>query len=100
MCIRDSSKDCTAVHSGSGKDVGIDSEDVSHGHECGNTGHDFGLHVSVVFLQVQQFLKVHKCTPFFLRQLVCRFLYFTGMFWMLLCHARNADSCKFQVVNI
>ena len=84
----------------SGKDVGIDSEDVSHGHECGNTGHDFGLHVSVVFLQVKKFFKVHKCTPFFLRQLVCRFLYFTGMFWMLLCHARNADSCKFQVVNI
>ena len=59
----------TPVHSGSGKDVGIDSEDVSHGHECGNTGHDFGLHVSVVFLQVKKFFKVHKCTPFFLRHL-------------------------------
>ena len=41
------------VHAGSRQDVGVDRKDVGHGHESGNTCHDLGLCIGVVFLQMK-----------------------------------------------
>ena len=41
------------VHAGSRQDVGVDRKDVGHSHEGGNTCHDLGLCIGVVFLQMK-----------------------------------------------
>ena len=41
------------VHAGRRQDVGVDRKDVGHGHEGGDTCHDLGLCIGVVFLQMK-----------------------------------------------
>ena len=41
------------VHARSGQDVGVDRKDVGHGHEGGDTSHDLGLDIGVVFFQMK-----------------------------------------------
>ena len=41
------------VHAGSRQDVGVDRKDVGHSHEGGNTCHDLGLCIGVVFPQMK-----------------------------------------------
>ena len=53
------SEDCAAVHAGSGKDAGVNCQDVSHGHKHGDTGHNLGLHIGVAFFQMKDLVKIH-----------------------------------------
>ena len=46
-------EDRAAVHAGCAQDVGVDGQDVGHGHESRHTGDDFGADVCFVFLQLE-----------------------------------------------
>ena len=53
------------IHTCLGKDAGVYGQDVSHCHEGGDTGHDFGLYIGLVLGEFKQFLE-HSVLPFFL----------------------------------
>ena len=42
------------VHAGRGEDVGVDGEDVAHGQEGGETGHEFGAEVVLRGVETQE----------------------------------------------
>ena len=54
-CQRGGDQHSLGIHARCGQDVGVDGKDVSHGHEGGDTGHDLGLYIGVVFFQVKEF---------------------------------------------
>lgn len=51
-------------YAGSGQDVGIHGENISHRHERSDSCHDFSFDIRVVFLQVKKFVEIHINTPF------------------------------------
>ena len=53
-CQRGGDQHSLGIHARCGQDVGVDGKDVSHGHEGGDTGHDLGLYIGVVFFQVKE----------------------------------------------
>ena len=53
-CQRGGNQHSLGIHARCGQDVGVDGKDVSHGHEGGDTGHDLGLYIGVVFFQVKE----------------------------------------------
>ncbi len=40
-----------------GQQIGVQGNDVGHGHEGGQASHDFGLHICAVFRELKEFLK-------------------------------------------
>ena len=56
------------IHTGSGQDAGVNSEDVSHSHEGGDTSHNFGLDIRLVLRQLKDFFE-HNDLPFFFLRL-------------------------------
>ena len=52
-CQRGGNQDGVGVHAGSRQDAGVDRKDVGHGHEGGDTCHELGLDIGVVFFQVK-----------------------------------------------
>lgn len=47
------------VHSGRGKDGGIDGQDVAHGQECGQSANHFHPHRHFLLVKSEKFLKCH-----------------------------------------
>ena len=52
-CQRSCDQDRIGIHARSGQDAGIDRKDVGHRHKGGDTRHEFGLDIGVVFFQVK-----------------------------------------------
>ena len=48
-----------------GQQVGVQGDDVGHGHEGGQTGHDLGADIGAICFELENFLK-HDGYPFFL----------------------------------
>ncbi len=46
--------DCAGVHAGVTQDRGVDEDDVRHGEEGSQAGHDLGAHIGVIPLQVEE----------------------------------------------
>ena len=51
---RGGGKDGAGVHAGGAENVGIDGEDIGHGHECRHAGNDLGAYVGAVFLEFEE----------------------------------------------
>ena len=49
-----SHKYCAHIHAGFAQNQGVDDDDVTHGEEGGQTGHDFSADVGLIGTQVEQ----------------------------------------------
>ena len=52
-CQRGGDQNRIGIHARSGQDAGVDRKDVGHRHKGGDTRHEFGLDIGVVFFQVK-----------------------------------------------
>ena len=52
-CQRGGNQNSLGIHARGGQDIGVDRKDVGHGHEGGDTSHDLGLGIGVVFFQMK-----------------------------------------------